>query len=148
MNVTLCIHYDNYSCTQAKYSWNSFFNLFFSLQAYIVPTSLEKEHCEVSYTLDLPGSSTGLEVRGFKVQKSTPRTLGQVWDPLPLSSQYKCSLTSQLTDQWHTCTNSHYYCPWCNEDGCAVKSLTVTEIFKSVFHYYYICIINSYNYIN
>ena len=59
---------------------------------------ITKEHCEVSYTL--PGSSTGLEVRGFKVQKSTPER----WVKYEIHYRYRVQIFPDLSIDW-----SQYY---------------------------------------
>ena len=55
---------------------------------------ITKEHCEVSYTL--PGSSTGLEVRGFKVQKSTPER----WVKYEIHYRYRVQMFPKLSIDW------------------------------------------------
>ena len=83
---------------------------------------ITKEHCEVSYTL--PGSSTGLEVRGFKVQKSTPER----WVKYEIHYHYRVQMFPDLSIDWwlllllymHSnniiISHCYDYVPWCNED--------------------------------
>ena len=54
---------------------------------------ITKEHCEASYTL--PGSSAGLaiEVRGFKVQKSTPER----WVKYEIHYRYRVQMFPDLS---------------------------------------------------
>jgi hypothetical protein len=97
---------------------------------------ITKEYCEVSYTL--PGSSTGLEVRGFKVQKSTPER----WVKYEIHYRYRVQMFPHLSIDW-----AYYYTMSYTISHCyAMKMvcyimldnilLTVTEILKFVNDYY------------
>jgi hypothetical protein len=63
----------------------------FSLPAGMHRPDITKEQCEVSYTLQ--GSSTGLEVRGFKVQKSTPER----WVKYEIHYRYRVQMFPDLS---------------------------------------------------
>ena len=74
----------------SKSSWNNSDYQFLFLAGMHRP-DITKEHCEVSYTL--PGSSTGLEVRGFKVQKSTPER----WVKYEIHYRYRVQMFPDLS---------------------------------------------------